>query len=81
MQIVKPLDGWNDLELTLLAVGGADESAVREFEDGTLGSATNPETSSVGLVLESSWWNNLNLPIPLGSRYSEHMINTSGATD
>ena len=47
-------------------VGGADESADLEFAGGALGSASNPDTSSVGVVLAVINTNFIK-PIPVGS--------------
>ena len=45
------------------------------FAAGTLGSASNPETSSVGVVLVAL----NNKPIPVSSWYSEQIINAINA--
>jgi hypothetical protein len=74
-------------------IGGADESAdqiyaldscmvgeVQELADGTLGAASNLETSYIGVVLDSSCRNtNLNKSIPVSSGYAERAINAMSA--
>jgi hypothetical protein len=78
---------------TIAQVSGADESVHQiyaldscmsgelAFADNTLGSTADPETSYVSLVLFSSWWNNLNLPILAGNRNLGQTINPSGAAN
>jgi F0F1-type ATP synthase alpha subunit len=74
-----------------MCIGGADSLANQIYAldsfmasdqldlDGTLGSAANPETSSIGVVLSSLVLNtNLTQQIPVGSGYAGRIINALG---
>ena len=61
---------------------GCMSGELLEFADCTIGAASDPETSYVGVVLDCSVINtNLNKPIPVSSGYEGRIVNTLGATD